>query len=89
METILFKSEERKNIQEVADVLRQIADKIEKGEVVLKRGSEEVRLEIPSNVILELKVEEETKKNTKRTLEIEIEWIEGANEEDFGPTVIH
>lgn len=82
METVLFKSEERKSIQEVAAVLRQIADRVEGGEVVLTRGTEEVRLNLPSNVTLELKVEEETKKNTKKSLEIEIEWPE--NEEEQG-----
>ncbi len=81
METVLFKSEERKSIQEVAAVLRQIADRVEGGEVVLTRGTEEVRLNLPSNVTLELKVEEETKKNTKKSLEIEIEWPENGEEQ--------
>ncbi len=81
MEIVLFKSEEKKSIQEVAGILRQIADKVESGEVVLSRGAEEVRLKIPANVTLELKVEEETKKYTKKSLEIEIEWPEGGEEE--------
>ncbi len=35
-------------------------------------------MNIPNNVILELKVEEEIKKNkTQHSLEIEIEWIKG------------
>jgi hypothetical protein len=35
-------------------------------------------MDIPDNVILELKVEEEDKKGKmKRTFEVEIEWIEG------------
>ena len=77
MEVVLFKSEERKNTQEVAAILRQIADRVESGEVVLTRGQEEVRLQIPPNVTLEIKVEEETKRTTKKSLEIEIEWPEG------------
>jgi hypothetical protein len=37
-----------------------------------------VRLDILNNVVLELKAEEEDKKGKmKRTLEVEIEWIEG------------
>jgi len=77
MEVVLFKSEEKKSTREVAAILRQIADKVESGEVVLTRGQEEVRLQIPPNVTLELKVEEETKRTTKKSLEIEIEWPEG------------
>ncbi len=80
METILFKSEERKSIQEAVATLRQIADRLEAGEVILKQGEEEVRLEIPSEVTLELKAEEEVKTTTKKSLEIEIEWTEGAEE---------
>ncbi len=88
MEVVLFKSEEKKSISEVAAILRQIADKVERGEVVLTRGSEEVRLKIPSNVTLELKVEEETKRVTKKSLEIEIEWPEGADDEGSGEVFI-
>ena len=88
MEVVLFKSEEKKSISEVAAILRQIADKMEGGEIVLTRGAEEVRLKIPSTVTLELKVEEETKKVTKKSLEIEIEWPEGTEEEGSGEVFI-
>ena len=44
----------------------------------MRQGSEEIVVDIPNNVVLELKVEEEDKKGkVKRTLEVEIEWIEG------------
>ncbi len=76
---VLFKSEEPKEITAVADFLRALADRLTQGEVVLKRGSEEVRLAIPPQVILELKAEEKVKPSkTKWSLEIEIEWGEGA-----------
>lgn len=80
METVLFKSEEKKSVQEAAEILRQIADRLEAGEVVLKQGEEEVRLLIPTNVTLEIKAEEEVKTSTKKSLEVEIEWTEGAEE---------
>jgi amphi-Trp domain-containing protein len=80
-ETVLFRSEERKDLQEVSSFLRQLADKLDQNRVILRRGAEEVTLEVPHVVVLELKVEEETKKGRpKRTLEIEIEWVEGEDQ---------
>ena len=76
-ETVLFKSEEKKSLEEVAAVLRLIADKIEKGNLTLQQGNESLNLELPQNVTLEIKAEEESGKKLKRSLEIEIEWIIG------------
>lgn len=77
-ETILFKSEERKDLKSVADFLRQLADKIETGEVVFQRGDEEVRLKLATVVDFEIKAEEKPKKRlNKQSLEIELEWYEG------------
>jgi len=78
---VLFKSEEPKDIGAVADFLRALADRLTKGEVVLKKGTEEIKLNIPPNVILEIKAEEKVKPSkTKWSLEIEIEWGEGSAE---------
>lgn len=77
-ETILFKSEEHKDLTAVADFLRQLADKLAQHEVTLRQGDNTLTLSIPNQVVLEIKVEEEAKQNaTKRSLEIEIEWNEG------------
>lgn len=77
-ETVLFKSEERQDLPSVADFLRQLADKLARREVVLRQGNNELKLFIPNQVVLELKVEEEVKQNArKRSLEIELEWAEG------------
>jgi amphi-Trp domain-containing protein len=77
-ETVLFASEERQSLRYVADFLRQLADKLDQKQVVLRQGSQEVIVDIPDNVVLELKVEEEQKKKKlQRSLEIEIEWYEG------------
>ena len=58
--------------------MHQLADKLAENQVIIRRGSEEVVIDIPNNVVLELKAEEEDKKGKiKRTLEVEIEWIEG------------
>ena len=77
-EIVLFKSEEKKDLPSVATFLRQLADKLDGNRVVLRQGTQEIVLDIPNNVVLELKAEEEDKKGKmKRTLEVEIEWIEG------------
>ena len=77
-EIVLFKSEERKDLASVVAFLHQLADKLAENQVILRQGSTEIVVNIPDNVILELKVEEEDKKGKmKRTLEVEIEWIEG------------
>jgi amphi-Trp domain-containing protein len=77
-EIVLFKSEERKDLASVVAILHQLADKLAENQVIMRRGSEEIVIDVPNNVVLELKVEEEDKKGKiKRTLEVEIEWIEG------------
>ena len=77
-EIVLFKSEERKDLGSVVTFLHQLADKLAENQVILRQGSEEIVIDVPDNVVLELKVEEEDKKGKmKRTLEVEIEWIEG------------
>ncbi|MCB2184371.1 MAG: amphi-Trp domain-containing protein [Desulfobulbaceae bacterium] len=76
-QTVLFKSEEKKNRNEAAVFLRQIADKVETGNLSLQLGNESVNLDFPQNLTLEIKAEEDTGRKTKRSLEIELEWIVG------------
>jgi len=77
-ETILFKSEEKKDVRSVAALLRELADKIETQKVILKQGNKEVKLKIPNTVELEIKAEREDGRNkSKKKLEIEIEWVLG------------
>ena len=77
IETVLFKSEERKTSRDVANVLRHIADKIDHGTMTLKQGSDEVTIAFPKHMVLELKIEEEQGKRLKKSFEIELEWIIG------------
>lgn len=82
-ETTLFKNEEKIAAKDAASFLRQLADRIEEGSVLFKRGKEKVVLKIPPRVELEIKAEKEVgKKKTKKKLEIEIEWVVG--EKDKG-----
>ena len=80
-ETVLFKSEEKKTKSEIADVLRLLADKVAQGSMSLHNQEVTVDLDLPETMTLEIKVEEETKQKIKRSLEIELEWIVGANEQ--------
>ena len=80
----LFKSEERHSRSEVCQFLRQLADKIESGQVVLRQGQEELTLAIPTNVFLEVQVENEDKKTKgmQHSLEIEIKWFDNEGARD-------
>ena len=81
-EQILLKSEEKMSSKEAADLLREIADKVEKGRVILAQGNKETSLKVPQRVEVELKAEKETgRKKTTKKLEIEIEWILGNSEQ--------
>lgn len=86
IETVLFKSEEKKSAKEVADVLRLIAEKIEDTTMTLQQGTETIDIAFPETMVLELKVEEEQGRKLKRSFEIELEWIVG--EERTGATTI-
>ena len=60
-ETRLFKSEERKSRSDVSEFLHQLADRISKGQAVLSQGQEEIILQLPQSLILEVQVEDEDK----------------------------
>ena len=80
-ETVLFKNEEKKTRNEVVEILKTIVDKIEQGKIALSNNTGSVELDLPQNLTLEIKVEEETKRKTKRSLEIELEWIVGGDDQ--------
>jgi amphi-Trp domain-containing protein len=87
IETVLFKSEEKKSAKEISDILRQIADKIESGSMTLMQSGNETVLDFPKSMILEMKVEEEQSKKLKKSFEIEMEWIPGEAQEG-GATIL-
>ena len=49
--------------------------------MTLGQNENSITLDFPRNMILEIKVEEEEKRNIKRSLEIELEWILGSEEQ--------
>lgn len=77
-EISLFKSEEKKDLSEVADFLRDLADRLDKRRVILKKGEKKLKLDLPDRVELEIEVEKEIgKRKTEMELEIEISWVVG------------
>jgi amphi-Trp domain-containing protein len=86
-ETKLFKSEERKSRSDLSQFLHQLADKISEGEVVFRQGQEEIILQFPRSLILEIQVEDEDKKakGIQHSLEVEIKWFD---DEKGGPLEI-
>lgn len=77
-ETVLFSSEERHDRNSAAAFLRALADKLAEGQVILRQGERELVLDIPFHLVLEVKAEDEQKRQgTKRSLEVELEWLEG------------
>jgi amphi-Trp domain-containing protein len=49
--------------------------------MTLGQNENSITLDFPRSMILEIKVEEEEKRNIKRSLEIELEWILGSEEQ--------
>lgn len=79
----IFEIEKKMSRLELATLFYQLAEKIEEGELNLEYGSKSANLTIPTNIKMELEVEEKvTKGRTKRQLEIEIEWYEDEEEDD-------
>ncbi len=85
-EITLFKSEDRKSRAEICDFLRHLADRIEAGTVTLRQGSEEIVLEMPEQLVLEVKAEDEQKsdKDVQHSLEVELKWWDGIEAEGGG-----
>ncbi len=87
IETVLFKSEEKKSAEEIAAILRQIADKIDSGSMTLVQNDNKIVLDFPQSMVIEMKVEEEQGRKLKKSFEIELEWIPGEVQEE-GATII-
>jgi amphi-Trp domain-containing protein len=58
--------------------MQQLAAKIGEGQVVLRQGQQEITLDLPQNLILEIQVEDEDKKSKgiQHSLEVEIKWYD-------------
>lgn len=78
-ETRLFKTQERKSRQEAAAFLRQLADRLDGDGIVLRQGTQEIRLQPPAWLTLEVQVEDEDKgtRGVQHSLEVELKWFDG------------
>lgn len=78
-EVTLFKTEEKMSRKSTANLLRELADRLDNGKVTLQQGKKKsVTLKIPDRVEVEIKAEKEIgKRKTEKKLEIEIEWRVG------------
>ena len=75
---VLVKSDLRKNLADSAAFLRELADKIESGQVTLTQGGKDVVVNLPETLSFEVEYYEQPKKRgLKKQLEIELEWTEG------------
>ena len=80
----LIKTKERRNVQEVAAFLRQLADRLERNEVALQRGDEEIKIEIPNRITFKVKAKEKIKKRkTKHQLKMTLKWTDNDKVENF------
>jgi amphi-Trp domain-containing protein len=75
---VIVKSDLRKNLPEVAAFIRELADKVETGQVTLVQSGQDVVIDLPETVSFELEYYEQPKKRgLKKQIEIELQWTEG------------
>jgi amphi-Trp domain-containing protein len=73
----------------VSAFVHQLADKVGAGQVSLLQGQQNITVEIPQNVTLELQLEDEDKgrKGIQHSLKIEIKWFDQDDQEGGGGSV--
>ncbi len=80
MEKVLFEVEEKMSNHDIAEYLRNIAEKLENNESIkLESGDQSVQLDTDRPAEFEIKVEEE---NGEESLELEIEWNKDSQKSD-------
>src|SRR5690625_7691186 len=65
-ETKLFKTEERMERSAAARMLRELADRVESGRVVLRTAGNELVMEPPQQVVFEVQAEREDRSEERR-----------------------
>jgi|GEM_PF-6221669 len=78
----LYESETRRTTAEVIDFLQQLVQWLGDRRLAFDDNGGVVEMTIPDEVVLEIEIDEEDegKEYVKRTLEIEIEWLEARSE---------
>ncbi|WP_231186337.1 amphi-Trp domain-containing protein [Haladaptatus sp. DYF46] len=86
-EEVLFKSESDQTREEIAALLRRVADNLEnKDAITLKAGNESVTLDPPARPTFEVKAEREGPANSpgELSIEFELEWDEDGGGDGSG-----
>ena len=86
IETKLFTSKEIKPAGEIASIFRQIADKLEAGQLTLQNQENETQTDIPEQMKTTIKLEDEQGRKLERSLKIKLKWVVG--EKSAGETKI-
>jgi amphi-Trp domain-containing protein len=74
---VLVKSKERRSIEDVAEFLHQLADRLVENELVVQQDNDEVTVTVPNQVTMKLKIKEKLKKRkTKHSLKLGLKWVE-------------
>ena len=80
---VIVKSGLHKKLPDVAGFLRELADKVEAGQITLVQGEQDVIVDLPSTVKFEIEFYEQPKKSgLKKQLEIELQWVEGGRKRE-------
>ncbi|PKK89712.1 MAG: hypothetical protein CVV64_12975 [Candidatus Wallbacteria bacterium HGW-Wallbacteria-1] len=81
---ILLKTKEHRDLKDVVEFFRNMADMLEKREIILEKKGRTVQLIVPQIIELDFQVKEKaTETKVKRGIEIDLEWIinsEGTSE---------
>ena len=80
---VIVKSELLQKLPDVAVFLRELADKVEGGQITLVQSGQDVVVDLPATVEFEIEYYEQPKKQgLKKQLEIEIQWVEGGRKRE-------
>ena len=78
MKNILVKNKELCDRQAVADFLKDLSEKVAKGQVTLKQGDDQVQIAVPDRVIFRINAKEiHKKRRIRHSLRMVVTWIEG------------
>lgn len=79
----LFKGKERKSRAEASAFLAQLSEKVASGQVVLRQAHDDLVLDLPSSLGLQVKASQKNKpaKGAIHKLNVQLTWREGDQEE--------
>ncbi len=80
----LFRHKTHKSKDEVSEFLQELGQKVAEGQVILKQTPEDLVLEMPDHMSLNVKVNKKKKpvKGTRHKMTIKLTWYESDHQED-------